>query len=56
MVAFYLSQKHCLVDRWGRGGSVVAEGKVGSPNAERRKCAILEKNANGISHVQCQKP
>jgi len=46
VVAFYLGQKHCLVDRWGRGGPVVAEGKAGSPNAERRKRAILGKNAN----------
>jgi hypothetical protein len=56
MVAFYLGQKHCPVGRWGRGGPVVAEGKAGSPNAERRKHAILGKNAKGISHAQRQKP
>jgi hypothetical protein len=53
VVAFYLAQKHCPVDRWGRGGPVGAEGKAGSPNAERRKRAIL---GNGISHAQRQKP
>jgi len=56
VVVFYLGPKHCLVDRWGRGGPVVAEGKAGNPNAERRKCAILGRGANGISRVQCQQP
>jgi len=44
VVAFYLGQKHCPVDRWAGGGPVVAEGKAGSPNAERWKCAILGKD------------
>ena len=56
VVAFYLGQKHCPVDQWGHGGLVVVEGKAGSPNAERRKHAILGKNTKGISHVQHQKP
>ena len=56
MVAFYLGQKHCLVDQWAGGGLVVAEGKAGRPNAERQKCAILGKDTNGISHAQHQKP
>jgi len=44
------------VDRWGRSGLVVAEGKAGSPNVERQKCAILGKNTNGISHARSTTP
>lgn len=52
VVVFYLGQSHCSVDRWGRGGLVVAGGKAGSPNAERRKRAILGNDANGISNAK----
>jgi hypothetical protein len=33
-VVLHLGPKRCLVDRWDRGGPVVAEGKAGSPNVE----------------------